>query len=124
MVRYMTEKEFNETIAQIEQERLARLPPLPQRRTGRHYRRQMKVRKNDRLWSIIRGRYMPHAGYMDWDFTGRTLLHSGKYIKYPEDSNAQQWMKRRASRMVRKCADVPKKGNFYRRLYDYWWMLY
>ena len=68
--------------------------------------------------------YVPHAGYIDYGFDGDTLLHSGKYIKYPKNSNCQRWMKRETSRKFRNCQDLPRKGNYYRRLFDYWWTLY
>ena len=52
--------------------------------------------KADRLLRIINyGGYAPHRGYIDWGFCGRTLLHTGKYIKYPKNSNCQRWIKER-----------------------------
>ncbi|MDD3231425.1 MAG: hypothetical protein PHE09_19765 [Oscillospiraceae bacterium] len=120
----MTEIELNEALLQIEQQRITLLPPPPQRRTGRDYRRQRHIRKNDELMRIVTRAYVPHAGYIDWGFIGETLLHSGKYIKYPKNSNCQKWIKRETSRRIRNCQYVPRKGNFYRRLFDYWWTLY
>ncbi len=91
----------------------------------RRMRRITRVKKNDEVLRIINyGGYAPHRGYIDWGFDGETLLHSGKYIKYPKNSNCQRWMKRETSRRVRNCKEVPKKGNFHRRLFDYWWTLY
>lgn len=87
-------------------------------------RRCIAVRKDDRLLGIIKKRYIPHAGYVDWGFDGRTLLHSGKYIKYPKNSNAQRWMKRLTSKKARRYSQLARKGNQYRRLFDYWWALY
>ena len=84
----------------------------------------MRIRKNDALMRIVTRRYVPHAGYIDYGFDGDTLLHSGKYIKYPKNSNCQRWMKRETSRKFRNCQDLPRKGNYYRRLFDYWWTLY
>ena len=98
-----------------------------QRRMKNRHRlhRIRNVRKNDRLLRIINfGRYAPHIGYIDWGFEGKTLLHSGKYIKYPRNSRLQKWMKRKTSRRIRACPDMPRKGNFYRRLFDYWWTMY
>ena len=46
------------------------------------------------------------------------------YIKYPKNSNCQRWIKRETSRRIRSCRNAPAKGNFYRRLFDYWWTLY
>ena len=91
----------------------------------RRTRRVVRVRKNDALLRIINyGGYAPHRGYVDWGFDGRTLLHTGTYIKYPKNSNCQKWMKKETGRRVRNCHDVPAKGNYYRRLFDYWWTLY
>ena len=73
---------------------------------------------------IVTRKYVPHAGYIDYGFDGDTLLHSGKYIKYPKNSNCQRWMKQETSRKFRNCQDLPRKGNHYRRLFDYWWTLY
>lgn len=120
----MTEIELNEKLAQIEEERLATLPPLLKRRTGQAFRRRMHIKKNDDLLKIVTRQYAPHAGYVDWGFQGRTLLHSGKYIKYQKNSNCQRWMKRETSRKFRRQLDLPCKGNAYRRLFDYWWTLY
>lgn len=91
----------------------------------RRLRRGTSIRKADRLLRIINyGGYAPHRGYIDWGFSGRTLLHTGKYIKYPKNSNCQRWIKRETSLRIRRCRDVPAKGNYYRRLFDYWWTLY
>ena len=115
----MTEEELNERIAKI-------IQPLrtPSRKSGDAYRREMKIQKNDRLMRIVVRKYIPHAGYVDYGFEGRTLLHSGKYIKYPKNSKCQRWIKRETSRRMRKCQGLPPKGNQYRRLFDYWWELY
>ena len=91
----------------------------------RRLHRISNVRKNDRLLRIINfGGYAPHVGYIDWGFDGKTLLHSGKYIKYPRNSRLQKWMKRKTSSRIRAYWDMPRKGNFYRRLFDYWWTMY
>lgn len=94
------------------------------RRRDRLHRRTAKARKDDRLLQIVTRYYMPHAGYVDWDFDGRTLLHSGKYIKYQKNSNCQRWMKRLTSKRARRHIDFFGKGNQYRRLFDYWGTLY
>ena len=95
------------------------------RKTGRSYRRMMRIRKNDQLMRITNfGGYAPHRGYIDWGFNGKTLYHSGKYIKYPKNSNCQRWIKKETSRRIRNCRSIPVKGNYYRRIFDYWWTLY
>ena len=61
--------------------------PLPgQRRTGRAWRRAQKIRTNDALMCIVTRHYVPYVGYVDYGFTGKTLLHSGKYFKCPRSS--------------------------------------
>lgn len=119
----MTEIELNEQLAAL-LENSERAPNHP-RRTGRRYRRQKGQEKSDRLLAIIQtARYGPHRGYVDWDFEGRTLLHTGKYIKYPKNSKCQRWLKRVSSKKVRACPCLPRKGNGYRKVFDYWWSLY
>ena len=68
------------------------------------------IQKSDRLLHIINyGGYAPHRGYIDWGFDGKTLLHTGKYIKYPKNSNCQRWIKRETSRRIRSCRNAPAK---------------
>ena len=111
MVKPMTEIELNEKIENLLTESA---PRQPSRRTGSAYRREMRIRKNDALMRIVTRKYVPHAGYIDYGFDGDTLLHSGKYIKYPKNSNCQRWMKRETSRKFRNCRDLPRKGYFSR----------
>lgn len=120
----MTEIELNAQLEKLEELRISNLQKLPRRRTGTQYRREKRIQKNDRLMRIVTRQYVPHAGYVDWDFDGDTLVPSGKYIKYPKNSNCQRWMKRLTSKKARKALDAPCKGNYYRRLFDYWWTLY
>lgn len=103
---------------------LSKDKPAGKRKTGRAYRRMMSIRKNDDRMRITNYGYAPHRGYIDWGFSGQTLYHSGKYIKYPKNSNCQRWIKRETSKRSRNCEQVPWKGNYYRRLFDYWWTLY
>ena len=84
MVKPMTEIELNKKIENLLTESAA---GQPSRRTGSAYRREMRIRKNDALMRIVTRKYVPHAGYIDYGFDGDTLLHSGKYIKYPKNSN-------------------------------------
>ena len=123
MGRRMTETELNEQLAELLEK--SEKEPDCQRRTGRQYRRRKGQEKSDRLLAIIQTAcYGPHRGYVDWDFEGRTLLHTGQYIKYPKNSKCQHWLKRVSSKKVRACPNLPKKGNGYRRVFDYWWVLY
>lgn len=116
----MTEIELNERIRIL----LTEQPVQQKRRHSRVLRgKEMKVRKDDRLLAFIRRYYMPYAGYVDGTFEGKTLLHSGKYMKYPKNSNHQRWMKRLTSKRSRQYPGLIGKGNQYRRLFDYWWNL-
>ena len=119
----MTETVLNERIAALPENESSEM--YQQGKDRRRLRRIRKVQKTDRLLRIINyGGYAPHRGYIDWGFDGQTLLHSGKYIKYPKNSSCQRWIKRETSRRVRNCRSIPVKGNFYRRLFEYWWTLY
>ena len=120
----MNAAELNRQIESCEMQRLERLPAPPRRQTGRAYRRMMKVRKYQRLRKIVISSYIPHAGYVDWTFVDGHSVPTGKYIKYPKNSNCQKWIKRETSRRQRNREDMPTKGNYYRRLFDYWWTLY
>ena len=119
----MTEIELNEQILAI----LESSDKKPDQKcgTGRQYRRRKSLEKSNRLLAIIQNaRYGPHRGYVDWGFEGRTLLHTGKYIKYPKNSNCQRWMKRVTSKKVRACPHLPQKGNGYRKIFFFFWTLY
>lgn len=118
----MTDFELNERLRELQNDadRVHRND-----KCRRRIRRENRVRKIDTRLRITRyGGYAPHRGYVDWGFDGGTLLHSGKYIKFPKNSKSQTWIKRETSKRIRICGDMPKKGNYYRRLFDYWWTLY
>ena len=121
--RFMTEIELNGKIEELlknsEEEFRCK------RYTGRRYRRRKGREKSDRLLAIIQSaRYGPHRSSVDWGFEGRTLLHTGKYIKYPKNSKCQKWLKRVSGKKVRAYPYLPQKGNGYRKVFDYWWTLY
>jgi hypothetical protein len=92
------------------------------RKTGRAYRRKMKIRKEDRLYHIVKGHYMPHVGWVDWEFNGRTLHGSPYYFKDSSHSRKQKWLKKQTIRKVRRM-DIAN-GNYYRKCYEYWWNMY
>lgn len=121
MVKPMTEIELNARIDALLTEN-----PVQQKagQDRRLHRRAMKVHKDDRLLRIINRNYVPYAGYVDRGFNGQTLLHSGKYIKYPKNSNSQRRIKRLTSKRVRQCPELTGKGNQYCRLLGFWWALY
>ena len=119
----MTETALNERIVELQENESEAAHQW--QKVRRRLRRDTNIRKTDNLLRIINyGGYAPHRGYIDWGIDGKTLLHTGKYIKYPKNSNCQRWIKRETSRRIRSCRNAPAKGNFYRRLFDYWWTLY
>ena len=127
--RLMTEQELNNRITEILKvsEKDARLCQTSGgRRTGRQYRRIQRVRHDDRLLFLIQhSRYAPNMGYIMGDYERlRTLLHSGLHIQYMKSSDRQQYLKRRSNRKVRKYFGLSKKGNQYRKVFEYWWTLY
>lgn len=93
------------------------------RKTGRAYRRMMKQKKDADLRKIMNYGYAPHIGYIDWGFVDGVWQPIGTHIKYPAASRKQRYMKRLTSKIARK-ANLPKKGNGYRKLFDYWWTMY
>lgn len=120
----MTEAELNARIEELEAQRNDMQHSKITRKTGRRYRRQMDKKKTARLREIVINHYVPHAGYVQWECIDGEWLPAGKYIKYPNSSNAQRYCKRETSKKVRHAANIPLKGNYYRRLFDYWWTLY
>ena len=119
----MTETELNEQLAALLENSEKKTSHL--RRTGRRSRRRKGQEKTDRRLAIIQlSGYAPHRGYVDWNFEGKTLLHTGYYIKYPKNSKCQRWLKRISGKRVRAYPCLPQKGNGYRKVFDYWWMLY
>ena len=99
---------------------------IPLKKQSKKAQKEQHAKQRGSWYGIspVTRKYVPHACYIDYGFDGNTLLHSGKYIKYPKNSNCQRWMKRETSRKFRNCQDLPRKGNYYRRLFDYWWTLY
>ena len=116
----MTETELKRQIEKMKEEQFDAAPPL----RCREYRRLQRTKKFDRLYKIVTSSYIPHAGYVDWNYDGSRFVPTGKYIKYPQNSNCQRWIKRQTSKRTRHYIDLPGKGNYYRRLFDYWWTLY
>ena len=119
----MTESELREKSAGLAENESSEAHLRSKNR--RRLRRVRDIQKSDGLLHIINyGNHATHRRYIDWGFDGRTLLHTGKYIKYPKNSNCQRWIKRKTGRQIRRYRNAPLKGNFYRRLFDYWWTLY
>ena len=117
----MTESELREKIAGLVENESSEAHLRSKNR--RRLRRVRDIQKSDGLLHIINyGNHATYRRYIDWGFDGRTLLHTGKYIKYPKNSRSQSWIKLETSRRIRSCRNAPAKGNFYRRLIaNYLW---
>lgn len=99
--------------------------PSGRRKAGRAYRRDMKRHKYQRRYRIVmKGGYDPRVGYLRYGFVDGVWQPISKVILYPNNSNLQRWMKRETSVRMRRCDSLPRKGNYYRRLFDYWWTMY
>ena len=97
----MTETELSESIAEIT-ETGDSLRQIKSRKERRRNQRRARNKKNDRRLEIINfGWYAPHIGIIDYDFEGKSLLHSGYHIKYPKNSNFQGWMKKETNKRIR-----------------------
>lgn len=98
--------------------------PHGKRKTGNAYRRKMARQKFKKKKEI--GTYVYHACWVDWDEVDGKRMPVGKYIKYPNNSEARSYFKKYSNRKVRRAKydDIPMKGNGYRRQFDYWWTLY
>ena len=120
----MTEQELNNRIAAIQES--TKVEHDGGHRAGRRYRRYQSVRHTDRLLFLIQhSGYAPNMGYIMGDSEGlTTLLHSGLHIQYMKSSSRQKYLKRKGNRKVRNYRGLPKKGNQYRKVFDYWWELY
>ena len=66
----MTENAINEQIEAL----LTEQPDMERPDRTRHAgKTEIDVRKNDRLLQIVRRKFLPHAGYVDWNFEGKSL---------------------------------------------------
>ena len=78
----MTESESSEKIAGLVENESSEAHLRSKNR--RRLRRVRDIQKSDGLLHIINyGNHATYRRYIDWGFDGRTLLHTGKYIKYP-----------------------------------------
>ena len=105
--------------AELSESEINKLP-----KTRRAYRRYMTRKKEARLRKIVtNSNYCPTVGYVDWEIIDGEVVETGLYVKRSSNSRQQKWEKRLSSKITRK-QYLPRKGNAYRRYYDYWWTLY
>ena len=93
------------------------------RRTGKAYRRAMGEKHRDERMRIAKRTRLSPAGYVDWAEVDGKYQPVGKYVKYPRNSAAQQYLKRCSGKAVRRRREL-FQGNQYRKCFDYQWMLW
>ena len=91
---------------------------------GRSYRRIMKIRKDRRFRRILHEcNCAPSAGYIKYTRIDGVKQPVENRIRYPKNSNMQQYLKKLSSRKIRRSEDVPN-GNAYRKYTEYAWQLW
>lgn len=91
------------------------------RKTGRAYRRKMRKQKKEKLMRIMTYGYKSGIGYTDWGWKDGVYQPVGSYIQYPKNSNRQTFWKAYSNRKIRRYKGDVRKGNSYRRHFDYAW---
>lgn len=93
------------------------------RKTGSAYRRKMKrkhleqVRKNT-MYSHSGYLYRSQVAYVDRDYDEEKWYPSGKYVKYPRNSNNKQFWKGYSNRVIRRNGEA-YRGNQYKKVNKY-----
>ena len=83
------------------------------RKTGKAYRRKMRVKKRNDLMRAIEGCYV------------RDIWHrKGAYIVYPKNSKAKKYYRNYSNRLIRRGKVVGAGKGGYRRCFDYKWEVY
>lgn len=114
-----------------------RQPKKGRRKTGRAYRRQMRVQKFNRqknlalncnapaLWVGIDKSGLPtHRQYQLWRFGFDDDNVQYTYIKRYKSSGRKKFYKDYSNRVARRSDAISPKGNQYRKLFDLWWTVY
>lgn len=87
---------------------------IGKRRSGRAYRRDATQKAKARELKIAR-----NSGHI-----GRGCIdNTEQYVKYPKNSNLRTFYKRHSNRVVRQ-TKLAIYGGMYRKLFDYWWVIY
>lgn len=107
------------------------------RKTGRAYRRRMRVKKLNRLMDVVS--YCSTVSmYSGIDRTGLPAANfwglwslgiddddiRKAYIKRPKSSRYKGFYKNHSNRVIRRKGIVLPKGNQHHKIFDYWWTLY
>ena len=99
---------------------MERLDPKDKRRA----RRYKSIKKEDAKYQFAKNYkgYNPKVGWIEYAYVDGIKQPVGNHLKKMHNSNLQKEIKRRASRKVRRFNfEVTAKGNYYRRVVDYWW---
>lgn len=96
-----------------------------QRRTGRLYRRKMRKQHLKKYRDRKGYSRICHAPYPNCEYIDDEYVVIGSYICYPHNSKRQVYLKRVSNKAIRKNKfDLPAKGNWHHKLFDYQWELY
>ena len=122
----MTEQELSRALDVLEQRTPTQNKHREQRRTRGYRHSRLIQERNDRVDLIFRrigNTYKPSAGFVSGkDFDPKQTLHrnpNGYHVSYPGNSRMQKYYKRLSAHIVRRSDLCMKKGNFYRRCFDY-----
>lgn len=94
-----------------------RQPKKGKRKTGRAYRRQMRVQKFNRQKNLALNCNAPSL----WLCINKSEPPTHKRHKSPR---RKKFYKGYSNRVARRSDDFLPKGNQYRRLFDLWWTVY
>lgn len=92
------------------------------------YKKNLALKKEKRRKDIIlkykKFRYAPNVGYFKYDEIDGEYKPNLNYICYPSNSNRQRYLKKASSKKNRRNVIDCKKGNSYKKNYEYKWLLY
>lgn len=98
------------------------------RKTGRKFRRQMRQRHLQKFREredFSRPSVAPYLNDGKWDNARCEWVGEGSHIRHPKNSRKKVFFKRVSSKKARKAKlDLPRKGNGWHKLFDYWQTLY
>ena len=87
--------------------------------------KRQKNRKRRLLNGLSHSRYYKPSIWRDlkWDEELEEYLYTNR-VKRHKNSKTQKWLKKTSARTVRHLPPevLPPKGNYYRKVFDYWWI--
>lgn len=90
---------------------------------GKAFRRYMAYKKKSKRIKILEFNYSLRVGNIDYGWDDGEWKITGKYVKYPRNSNVQKYLKRQSNRLIRRTESLPG-GNGYRKYMEYKWELW